>query len=186
MTIMGHRDALKSWKSLPMGLPLRSSPTLEHRSYLIPAGSLRMTPDRPDTRLLPCPAPLPCSAVWSSPACLATSSCSAASSRPRAAPARKKLKPFRACPQRSSSTSPVRDWPPASEAGPPKGEIVLLVGPPLETQATEADLDTALLEALGRLPVKAAANEVATLLDVSKRIAYQRALALKDQDAGND
>ena len=67
-----------------------------------------------------------------------------------------------------------------AKEGAPKGEIVLLVGPPLEREASEADIDAALQDALGRLPVKAAANEIAETFGISKRDAYQRALALKD------
>lgn len=65
-------------------------------------------------------------------------------------------------------------------AGPPKGEIVVLVGPPdTRAGADEADLDAALADALARLPVKQAANDVAVRFGVGKRDMYQRALALK-------
>ena len=48
--------------------------------------------------------------------------------------------------------------------------------------ASPADLDAALTEALAVSPsVRAAADEVATLLDLPRREVYQRALALKDQ-----
>ena len=67
-----------------------------------------------------------------------------------------------------------------TEAGAPKGEIVLLIGPPPEQEASAEDIDAALIDALARLPVKAAANEVAETFGISKRDAYQRALALKD------
>ena len=67
-----------------------------------------------------------------------------------------------------------------TEAGAPKGEIVLLIGPPPEQEASAEDIDAALTDALARLPVKAAANEVAETFGISKRDAYQRALTLKD------
>jgi 16S rRNA (cytidine1402-2'-O)-methyltransferase len=64
--------------------------------------------------------------------------------------------------------------------GAPKGEIVVLIGPP-EVQAAEAgDIDAALLDAMQRLPMKAAANEVADVFGLSKRDLYQRALQLKN------
>ena len=66
-----------------------------------------------------------------------------------------------------------------AEAGPPRGEIVLLVGPPLETEITQASLDAALLDALTDQPTKAAANAVAEALGLPKRDVYQRALQLK-------
>ncbi|MEO0982563.1 MAG: 16S rRNA (cytidine(1402)-2'-O)-methyltransferase [Pseudomonadota bacterium] len=69
-----------------------------------------------------------------------------------------------------------------SEHGAPKGEIVVLVGPPEAAAASEADLDTALADALSRLPVKEAAAEVAEALNLPRRAAYQRALALKRDD----
>ena len=66
------------------------------------------------------------------------------------------------------------------DAGPPKGEIVLLLGPPPEQTADAVDVDAALRDAMERLPLKAAANEVAGTYGLSKRDAYQRALQLKD------
>lgn len=66
------------------------------------------------------------------------------------------------------------------DAGPPKGEIVLLLGPPAEQTADAVDVDAALRDAMERLPLKAAANEVAETYGLSKRDAYQRALQLKD------
>ncbi|MEO1100365.1 MAG: 16S rRNA (cytidine(1402)-2'-O)-methyltransferase [Pseudomonadota bacterium] len=68
--------------------------------------------------------------------------------------------------------------------GPPKGEIVILVGPPDETLASAADIDAALKDALARLPTKAAAAEVSDALNVPKRTCYQRALELKAEHDG--
>lgn len=67
-----------------------------------------------------------------------------------------------------------------AEAGPPKGEIVLLVGPPLEQAVTEETLDAALRSALQSQSVKQAAAEIAAQLGLPKRDVYQRALALKN------
>lgn len=65
------------------------------------------------------------------------------------------------------------------EAGPPRGEIVLLVGPPKDVAATAADIDAALRVALNEMPTKAAASSVAEALGLPKRDVYQRALQLK-------
>ena len=66
-----------------------------------------------------------------------------------------------------------------SEA-PPKGEIVIVVGPPGEAGApAEADVDAALREAMTRLSTSRAAAEVAEALGLPRREVYERALALK-------
>jgi len=62
-----------------------------------------------------------------------------------------------------------------------KGEIVLVIGPPLKTSTTEeddADLDRQLLEILETHSVKDAAREVASRLGRPRRDVYARALAL--------
>lgn len=64
--------------------------------------------------------------------------------------------------------------------GAPKGEIVVLIGPPEVQEAEAGDIDAALLDAMQRLPMKAAANEVADVFGLSKRDLYQRALQLKN------
>jgi 16S rRNA (cytidine1402-2'-O)-methyltransferase len=61
----------------------------------------------------------------------------------------------------------------------PKGEIVVLVGPGREREATAADADVALTEALSRLKPADAAAEVAKALGLPRRDLYRRALALK-------
>lgn len=68
------------------------------------------------------------------------------------------------------------------EAGPPRGEIVLLVGPPGQVAATATDIDSALRAALAEMPTKAAASAVAEALGLAKRDVYQRALQLKAGD----
>ena len=61
----------------------------------------------------------------------------------------------------------------------PKGEIVVLVGPGREAEATAEDADTALADALSRLPPGEAASEVAKALGLNRRDLYCRAMALK-------
>jgi len=68
------------------------------------------------------------------------------------------------------------------EAGPPRGEIVVLVGPPKDVAATAADVDAALRVALNEMPTKAAASSVAEALGLPKREVYQRALQIKSGD----
>jgi 16S rRNA (cytidine1402-2'-O)-methyltransferase len=61
----------------------------------------------------------------------------------------------------------------------PKGEIVIVVGPPREpVAASDEDLDAALGEALQRLSPSRAAGEVAERLKVPRKRAYARALEL--------
>jgi len=67
-----------------------------------------------------------------------------------------------------------------AENGPPKGEIVVLIGPPIKTQADEETIDSALRRALETQSVKQAAAEIADMFALPKRQVYQRALALKD------
>jgi 16S rRNA (cytidine1402-2'-O)-methyltransferase len=64
-------------------------------------------------------------------------------------------------------------------AHPPKGEIVLLVGPPGEGAAREADADTLLAEALVRAKPSQAAAEVAKATGLDRKALYARALELK-------
>jgi 16S rRNA (cytidine1402-2'-O)-methyltransferase len=60
---------------------------------------------------------------------------------------------------------------------PPKGEIVVIVGPPPEVpEASNEELDTALDEALSRLSPSRAAAAVADKLGVPRKRAYARAL----------
>jgi 16S rRNA (cytidine1402-2'-O)-methyltransferase len=62
----------------------------------------------------------------------------------------------------------------------PKGEIVVIVGPPGEAPPASAEhADAALLEAMERLPVSKAAGEVARKLGLDRRALYDRALELK-------
>ncbi len=64
---------------------------------------------------------------------------------------------------------------------PPKGEIVVLVGPPTPRDV-EIDSDAALREALTRLPLGRAASEVAEATGLDRRTLYARALELKSTE----
>ena len=64
-----------------------------------------------------------------------------------------------------------------ADAPPPKGEIVIVVGPPPEdAPASDDELDSALDEALTRLSPSRAAAEVAERLNMPRKRAYARAL----------
>jgi 16S rRNA (cytidine1402-2'-O)-methyltransferase len=64
----------------------------------------------------------------------------------------------------------------------PKGEIVLLVGPPADEVAPADALDQALKAALATMPAGRAAASVAAALGVPRGEAYARALELKGAD----
>jgi 16S rRNA (cytidine1402-2'-O)-methyltransferase len=62
----------------------------------------------------------------------------------------------------------------------PRGEIVIVVGPPgAPPPASDAQIEQALAEALTRLPVSQAAGEVARALGVDRKVLYARAMAMK-------
>ena len=62
---------------------------------------------------------------------------------------------------------------------PPRGEIVIVVGPPLPLRAaSQSEGDAAISEALTRLSPARAAGEVAKKLGLDRRTLYERALAL--------
>lgn len=64
----------------------------------------------------------------------------------------------------------------------PRGEIVLVVGPPSDAPVAvaEEDVDAALRDAMARLPVSKAAGEVAKKFGLERRALYDRAMDLKD------
>ena len=65
-------------------------------------------------------------------------------------------------------------------AGSPKGEVTIVVAPPLEVPAMDdAELDRLLTQALGVGSVRDAADTVAVISGHSRRTVYARALALK-------
>ena len=65
------------------------------------------------------------------------------------------------------------------EAKPPKGEIVLLVEPPHDTQASAEDVDTLLREALKTEKASQAAAKVAKATGADRKALYARALELR-------
>lgn len=65
-------------------------------------------------------------------------------------------------------------------AGPPRGEVVIVVGPPpAAAPSAPADIDRALADALTRLSLRDAVAEVAMTFDAKRADIYRRALALK-------
>ena len=63
---------------------------------------------------------------------------------------------------------------------PPRGEIVVLAGPPVAPVAPDAEaIDAALRAALERLPMSQATKDVARALGVDRRALYRRALELQ-------
>lgn len=65
------------------------------------------------------------------------------------------------------------------EAHPPKGEIVLLVGPPVEEEASSADAEIMLVEALETMKASQAAAHVAKATGLDRKALYARAMELK-------
>lgn len=66
-----------------------------------------------------------------------------------------------------------------AEAGAPKGEVVILVGPAQEAPPDAESLDAALVAALAEMSVKDAARFVSESLGLPRKQVYERALALK-------
>ncbi len=64
-------------------------------------------------------------------------------------------------------------------AAPPRGEVVIVVGPPAEVPAP--DLDTVLATAMARGPLSAAVAEVSAALGIPRSAVYARALELRDR-----
>ena len=91
--------------------------------------------------------------------------------------ARELTKRFEEC--RAGSAAELAEY---YAAHPPKGEIVLLVGPPLEAAAPdEADVDTLLLAALADFKPSQAAASVARETGLDRKALYARALELRGQ-----
>ena len=70
---------------------------------------------------------------------------------------------------------------------PPKGEIVLLIGPPVVSpldQVSEADVDDLLRAALQEMSVSKAAGKVAKTTGLDRQNLYSRAVELRREDAG--
>ena len=67
-------------------------------------------------------------------------------------------------------------------AHPPRGEIVLLAGPPPEPAAPEAeDVDALLLAALAQASPSQAAGQVAKAHGLDRKALYARAMVLKSE-----
>lgn len=67
------------------------------------------------------------------------------------------------------------------KAGPPRGEVTLVIGPPEEVAPDTAAIDAALKAALPFMPVKVAADMLAALTGAARKSIYDRALELKDE-----
>ena len=65
------------------------------------------------------------------------------------------------------------------EANPPKGEIVLLVGPPAEEVPSDADAEAMLREALATMKTSQAAAHVAKATGLDRKTLYTRAMEIK-------
>jgi 16S rRNA (cytidine1402-2'-O)-methyltransferase len=71
-----------------------------------------------------------------------------------------------------------------AEAGPPRGEVVIVIGPPSPEASTgEAELEAALAQVDPAQPVREAAEAIATRLGLPRRQVYQRLL---DRREGGD
>jgi 16S rRNA (cytidine1402-2'-O)-methyltransferase len=83
-------------------------------------------------------------------------------------------------------TAPLSDLVERFAGEPPKGEIVILVGPPPERAAASADDADAILAALlADHAVGEAATEAAAITGLPRRDLYRRALSLKGKSDGN-
>jgi 16S rRNA (cytidine1402-2'-O)-methyltransferase len=69
---------------------------------------------------------------------------------------------------------------------PPRGELVVLVGPPGAEPRDEGALDRMIAEADLSRPAKEIAAEIAEKLGVKRRDVYERLLELKDQDEASE
>lgn len=66
------------------------------------------------------------------------------------------------------------------DANPPKGEIVLMVGPPPEADSSSFDADALLREALQTMKPSQAAGHVAKTTGLDRKALYAKALEMKD------
>lgn len=71
------------------------------------------------------------------------------------------------------------------EAHPPRGEIVLLVGPPAEAESSEADAEAMLVELLRTEKASKAVAQVAKATGMDRKALYARAMKLKGQGPEN-
>jgi len=74
-----------------------------------------------------------------------------------------------------------------AEGAETRGEIVIVVAPPSEPETADADIDALLRQALARVSVKDAVDEVAVMTGRPRRDIYRRALELvKEDDDGGE
>lgn len=64
---------------------------------------------------------------------------------------------------------------------PAKGEIVLVIAPPCQSESAEIDVKNELSSRLQKMSLKSAVEEVTALSGLSKKEVYNQALALKDK-----
>ncbi len=70
-------------------------------------------------------------------------------------------------------------------AGPPRGEVVIVVGPPEPAPiATDADIDERLRALLARHSLRDAVAELTAETGLARRALYERALALQKEGGG--
>ena len=67
------------------------------------------------------------------------------------------------------------------EANPPKGEIVLLIGPPQEQVHSDADAETMLREAMQTMKASQAAAQVSKATGLDRKTLYARAMEIKSE-----
>ena len=67
------------------------------------------------------------------------------------------------------------------ETGPPRGEIVIVVGPPEPARPGPEEIDRRLATALGEHSVREAATRLAEETGLSRKELYRRALAIRDR-----
>ncbi len=82
--------------------------------------------------------------------------------------------------------APLGDLAEKFAGAPPKGEIVLVIGPPPERETAPEDVDDLLAAALSKMPASAAAADVARATGFDRRELYRRALSLKPGPAAAD
>jgi len=67
-------------------------------------------------------------------------------------------------------------------AGPPRGEVVIVVGPPEPEKAAATDIDERLRALLARQSLRDAVAQLAAETGLGRRTLYERALGLQSED----
>ena len=81
--------------------------------------------------------------------------------------------------RRSDLAALAQDYAEGAES---RGEFVIVIAPPVDQEAADADIDALLRDALTRVSVKDAVGEVASATGRARREVYQRALELAKSD----